>query len=50
MMASSWASTDLEEGRRWLKKVKALGTVVMDMVSETKRRYLLFTHPLHLRL
>lgn len=33
--AFSWASTDLEEGRAWLAKVKALGTVVMDMVSET---------------
>lgn len=29
MMAFSWASTDFEEGRRLLKKVKALGTVVM---------------------
>jgi hypothetical protein len=29
MMAFSWASTDFEEGRGLLKKVKALGTVVM---------------------
>jgi FAD/FMN-containing dehydrogenase len=36
MMAFSWASTDFEEGRRWLDKVKGLGTVVMDMVSESK--------------
>jgi FAD/FMN-containing dehydrogenase len=36
MMAFSWASTDFEEGRRWLDRVKGLGTVVMDMVSESK--------------
>lgn len=36
MMMFSWASVDFEEGKRWLDKIKALGTVMMDMVSESK--------------
>jgi FAD/FMN-containing dehydrogenase len=36
MMMFSWASVDIEEGRKWLDKVKGLGTVMMDMVSESK--------------
>ncbi|PMD47730.1 FAD-binding domain-containing protein [Hyaloscypha variabilis F] len=35
MVLFSWASTDFEEGRKWLDKVKGLGTVMKDMVSET---------------
>jgi len=33
----SWSSGDFEEGRKWLDKVKSCGTVMMDMVSESKR-------------
>lgn len=36
MMMFSWASIDFEEGRKWLNKMKGLGTVMMDMVSESK--------------
>jgi hypothetical protein len=36
MMMFSWASVDFEEGKRWLNKIKTLGTVLMDMVSESK--------------
>jgi len=36
MILFCWASTDFEEGRKWLDKVKSLGTVMMDMVSESK--------------
>jgi FAD/FMN-containing dehydrogenase len=36
MVLFSWASTDFEEGRKWLDKVKGLGTVMKDMVSESK--------------
>jgi FAD binding domain len=35
MVLFSWASVDFEEGRQWLEKVKGLGTVMMDMVSES---------------
>lgn len=35
-MAFSWVSEDLEEGRKWLERVKGLGNVMMDMVSESK--------------
>ncbi|KAH7417867.1 hypothetical protein BKA64DRAFT_612641 [Cadophora sp. MPI-SDFR-AT-0126] len=34
-MAFSWVSEDLEEGRKWLERIKGLGNVMMDMVSET---------------
>ncbi|KAH7309357.1 hypothetical protein BKA65DRAFT_559570 [Rhexocercosporidium sp. MPI-PUGE-AT-0058] len=34
-MAFSWISEDLEEGRKWLERIKGLGNVMMDMVSET---------------
>jgi FAD/FMN-containing dehydrogenase len=34
-MMFSWASVDFEEGKKWLDKVKSLGTVMMDMVSES---------------
>lgn len=36
MMMFSWASVDFEEGRKWLSRIKGLGTVMMDMVSESK--------------
>ncbi len=36
MMMFSWASVNFEEGREWLKKVKQLGNVLMEMVSESK--------------
>jgi FAD/FMN-containing dehydrogenase len=36
MAAFSWASTDFEKGRKWLAKVKGLGTEMMDMVTESK--------------
>lgn len=35
-VAFTWASEDLEEGRKWLERIKALGTVMMDMVSESE--------------
>ena len=35
-MAFSWVSEDLEEGGKWLERVKGLGNVMMDMVSESK--------------
>jgi FAD/FMN-containing dehydrogenase len=35
-MMFSWASVDFEEGRKWLDKVKSLGTVMVDMVSESQ--------------
>ena len=34
-MAFSWISEDLEEGRKWLERIKGLGVVMMDMVSES---------------
>lgn len=34
-MAFSWASEELEEGRKWLDRIKSLGNVMMDMVSES---------------
>ncbi|KAK0124871.1 hypothetical protein ONS96_008749 [Cadophora gregata f. sp. sojae] len=33
--AFSWVSEDIEEGRKWLERIKGLGKVMMDMVSET---------------
>lgn len=35
MVLFSWASVDFEAGGHWLEKVKGLGTVTMDMVSES---------------
>ena len=32
----SWSSGDFEEGQKWLNKIKSLGMVMMDMVSESK--------------
>jgi hypothetical protein len=34
-MMFSWVSTDFEEGRKWLDRIKSFGTVVMDMVGES---------------
>jgi hypothetical protein len=34
-MMFSWVSTDIEEGRKWLDRIKSFGTVVMDMVGES---------------
>ncbi|KAG4432157.1 hypothetical protein IFR05_012349 [Cadophora sp. M221] len=34
-MAFSWVSENLEEGRKWLERIKGLGNVMKDMVSET---------------
>ncbi|KAH9218170.1 FAD binding domain-containing protein [Leptodontidium sp. 2 PMI_412] len=34
-MAFSWVSEDLDEGRKWLERIKSLGNVMKDMVSET---------------
>ncbi|KAE9363836.1 FAD-binding domain-containing protein [Stipitochalara longipes BDJ] len=36
MVLFSWASVDFEEGRKWLDRVKGFGTVMMDIVSESK--------------
>jgi hypothetical protein len=32
----SWASIDFEEGRKWLDRIKGLGTVMTEIVSESK--------------
>lgn len=42
-LSFSWASANVEEGRRWLDRVKALGTVLSDMVSESKSIGVSFT-------
>jgi FAD/FMN-containing dehydrogenase len=34
-MMFSWVSTDVEEGRKWLHRIKNFGTVVTDMVGES---------------
>ena len=54
MILFSWALTNFEEGRKWLDKVKGLGTVMMDMVSESEleifvRRYQADFYPSKLR-
>jgi FAD/FMN-containing dehydrogenase len=45
MMMFSWASVDFDEGKRWLDKVKGLGTVIMETVSESKFENLLEMMP-----
>jgi hypothetical protein len=37
MMMFTWSSIDLDAGRRFLEKVRSLGTVVMDTVSESEQ-------------
>ncbi|KAL2066151.1 hypothetical protein VTL71DRAFT_2222 [Oculimacula yallundae] len=34
-VAVSWASEDLEEGRKWAERIKGFGNAMMDMVAET---------------
>jgi hypothetical protein len=37
MMMFTWSSINLDAGRRFLEKIRGLGTVVMDSVSESKQ-------------
>jgi hypothetical protein len=37
MMMFTWSSIDLDAGRRFLEKLRSLGTVVMDTVSESEK-------------
>jgi hypothetical protein len=37
MMMFTWSSADLDTGRSFLEKIRGLGTVVMDTVSESKQ-------------
>jgi hypothetical protein len=36
MMMFSWASINFEEVRKWLDRIKGFGTVMIEMVSESK--------------
>jgi hypothetical protein len=41
MMMFTWSSIELDAGRKFLEKVRSLGTVVMDTVSESEQDFAL---------
>ena len=41
MMMFTWSSMDLDAGRKFLEKIRSLGTVVMDTVSESEQHFAL---------